>query len=187
MVWLVIFIRLTFLFLFIRQVIIISLAIWTWQKSEIPYEPTQTKALKKLMTKIQLEPGQKIYDLGSGNGKVALFLAKREAVKVVGLEKNLVLYLISQFKKIFSFKLKGQVVFKHQDLFTINLSDADLVYTYFVPSVFNKITDKFVAELKTNSLLVTWRFPFQHPAFKLIDQFETRHTMYLYQKQSTKK
>lgn len=185
--WPVLFIQFVFLILFVRQITILSLAIWTWRGSEIPYESTQTKALKELMTRIQLKPGQKIYDLGSGNGKVALFLAKQEAITVIGIEKNLILYLTSQFKKAFSFKLKGQVILKHQDLFTVDLSDADLVYTYFVPSVFTKITDKFVAELKTNTLLVAWRYPFKHPAFKLIDQFKARHTMYLYQKQPTKK
>ncbi len=174
-------IQLIFIILFIRQIAIVLIAWWTGTQSDVPFQSTKKSALKKLTDYLKIEPDQKIYDLGSGSGRVAFFLAKNTSAKIIGVEKNEPLYLISKFKQLFHPRLK--LKFINQDLFNVNLSDSDIVYTYFSPSAYKKVQRKFEQELKPNVILVTWRYPFQDPNFRLIHQIKDRHTMYIYQKQ----
>jgi SAM-dependent methyltransferase len=175
------FVQLVFIILFTRQIIIVLIAWWTGTQSDVPFQSTKKSVLKKLVQYLKIKPDQKIYDLGSGSGQVAFFLAKNTPAKIVGVEKNQPLYLISKFKKIFYPQLK--IIFINQDLFDLKLTDADLIYTYFSPRAYKKAQSKFEQELKKNTILIAWRYPFKSPEFKLIHQLKDRHTMYIYQKQ----
>jgi len=174
-------IQLFFLILFIRQITIVLIAWWTGTQSDVPFQSTKKSALKKLINYLEIKQNHKIYDLGSGSGQVVFFLANNTTAKIVGVERNRPLYLISQFKKLFNPQLK--IKFINQDLFKINLSDADIIYTYFSPRAYKKAHQKFEQELKPNTILIAWRYPFNSSKFKLIHQIKDRHTMYIYQKQ----
>ena len=174
-------VQLFFLVLFIRQIVIVLIAWWTGTQSDIPFESTCKSVLKKLVNYLKIKPNQKIYDLGSGSGQVAFFLAKNTTAKIIGVEKNRPLYIISTFKKLFHPQLK--IKFINQDLFRINLSSADIIYTYFSPRAYKKAQQKFEQELKLNTILIAWRYPFNSSKFRLIKKIQDRHTMYIYQKQ----
>ena len=178
---LLIFIQLIFLILFTRQIITVLISWWTGTHSDVPFQSTKKSVLKKLVKYLDIKANQKIYDLGSGNGQVAFFLAQNTPANIIGVEKNQPLYLISKFKKIFYPQLK--IKFINQNLFNIDLSSANLIYTYFSPRAYKKAKLKFEQELKKNTILIAWRYPFSSSGFKLIHQIKDRHTMYIYQKQ----
>ena len=143
--------------------IIVLIAWWTGTHSDVPFQSTQKSVLKKLIKYLKIKPDQKIYDLGSGSGQVVFFLAHNTAAKIIGVEKNKPLYLISKFKKLFYPQLK--IEFINQDLFKVNLSDADIIYTYFSPRAYKKAQQKFAQELKPNTILIAWRYSFQNSNF----------------------
>ena len=174
-------VQLIFLILFTRQIVIVLIAWWTGTQSDVPFQSTKKSALKKLIKYLDIKADQKIYDLGSGSGQVAFFLAQNTAAEIIGAEKNQLLYLMSKFKKLFYPQLK--IKFINQNLFKIDLSEADIIYTYFSPRAYKKAQLKFEQELKPGTTLIAWRYPFQDSSFKLIHQFKDRHTMYIYQKQ----
>ncbi len=174
-------IQLVFLVLFTRQIVIVLIAWWTGTQSDVPFQSTKRSALKKLIHYLEVKPNQQIYDLGSGSGKVAFYLAKNTSAKIVGVEKNKPLYIISKLKKLLHPKLK--IKFINQDLFNISISDAEVIYTYFSPRAYQKVASKLDNELKKNTILIAWRYQFKNKNFKLIHQIKDRYTMYIYQKQ----
>lgn len=182
--WFLLIIHLVFLVLITRQVIILALALWTWQVSDIPYETTPISASKKLLTKLDIQPGQKVFDLGSGDGQVAIKLALFTPANVIAIEKNLILHLTAKLKWFFVNQPQGSLTLKRQDLFQTDLRKADYVYLYAVPATITKLLPKLISELKTETTLISWHFPVTHPKFKLIDKFSDRHTMYFYRKTS---
>lgn len=174
-------IQLIFIILFIRQIVIVLISWWTGAWSDVPFQSTKKSALKKLVNYLEIKPNQAIYDLGSGSGQVAFFLAKNTSAKIVGIEKNKPLYLISRFKQLFRSQLN--LKFINQDLFYVNLSNANIIYTYFSPRAYKKVRRKFKQELKPGAILIAWRYPFNNSKFELIHEIKDRHTMYIYQKQ----
>ncbi|MBT3250008.1 MAG: class I SAM-dependent methyltransferase [Candidatus Pacebacteria bacterium] len=174
-------IQLIFIILFTRQIIVVLIAWWTGTQSDVPFQSTKKSVLKKLVKYLDINSNQKIYDLGSGSGQVTFFLAKNSPAEIIGVEKNQPLYLISKFKKMFHSQLKLKLI--NQDLFNINLSNADIIYTYFSPRAYKKALLKFEQELKKNTIFIAWRYPFNSSKFKLVHQIKDRHIMYIYQKQ----
>ena len=174
-------IQLLFIVLFTRQIVIVLIAWWTGTQSDVPFQSTRKSVLKKLTKYLEIKPDQNIYDLGSGSGQVAFYLAKNSMAAIMGVEKNKPLHLISRFKQILNPHLKLE--FSNQDLFDLDLSDADMIYTYFSPRAYQKAQSKFEEELKKGTLFIAWRYPFESSQFKLIHQLKDRHTMYIYQKQ----
>ncbi|MBU0576270.1 hypothetical protein KJ654_01240, partial [Patescibacteria group bacterium] len=63
-------IQLIFLVLFIRQIAIVLISWWTGTQSDVPFQSTKKSVLKKLVKYLNFSPDQKIYDLGSGSGRV---------------------------------------------------------------------------------------------------------------------
>lgn len=175
------FIQLVFLLLFIHQIVLVLIAWWTGAHSDVPFQSTKKSALHKLLKELNITPQHKIYDLGSGTGRVAFFFAQNTAAQVLGVEKNWFLYSWSQFKKkLFYPQLK--VNFLRQDLFNTDLSTADLVYTYFSPRAYKKAQVKFEQEVRPGATFIAWRYPFTSKKFKLINQIQAQHTMYIYHK-----
>ncbi|MFH1582800.1 MAG: class I SAM-dependent methyltransferase, partial [Candidatus Falkowbacteria bacterium] len=54
-----------------------------------PWVPSRSRDLKRTFKLADLRPGQIFYDLGCGNGKVAIYAANNFKVKAVGLEISL--------------------------------------------------------------------------------------------------
>lgn len=177
--WWIIF-QLIFIFLFIRQIILVLISWWTGTHTDVPFQSTKKSILKKLLEELNIKSTDRIFEIGSGSGRVSVFLAKNSSAQIVGIEKNIFLHWLAQFKKTV-FRLRN-VQFIHQDLTDTDLAPATIIYAYFSPKAFNKFQQKFEAELKKDTVFISWRYPFNSTHFNLIKKIPDRHTMYIYRK-----
>ncbi|MDD5173136.1 MAG: SAM-dependent methyltransferase [Patescibacteria group bacterium] len=122
-----------------------------------PWVPTKKKDLEKIFQIAELKPGEKFYELGSGDGRVVFFAQEKFKAKAIGLETALPLVLYSKF--IAFLKGNKEVVFKAKSMFKEDLSQADVVYTYLLPKILEKkLKDKFKKELRPGSRVVSYVF-----------------------------
>jgi len=125
--------------------------------SVAPWVPTKKKDLEEIFRIMELKPGEKFYELGSGDGRVVFFAHEKFKAEAVGLETALPLVIYSRLVAL----LKGnkEVVFKHKSMFKEDLSQADIVYTYLLPKTLEKrLKEKFKKELKPGSRVVSYVF-----------------------------
>jgi hypothetical protein len=124
-----------------------------------PWVPTRKKDLKRIGDLADLKAGEIFYDLGSGDGRLVVYISKRYSVKSIGIEIALPFYLISKFRQWLN-KSEG-INFKLRNVFSENLSEADVVYIF--PQSAEKLTGKIIAkfnnELKSGARVVTYAFP----------------------------
>jgi len=73
-----------------------------------PYVPTHGKQVDIALDLLNLKPGERLVDVGSGDGKVLLAGAKR-GLKVTGYEINPILWAISWFR-LLRYRPQGKVV-----------------------------------------------------------------------------
>ncbi len=59
-----------------------------------PFVPTQKSVIRKALKLAHLKPGETLYDLGAGTGRVLVIGAKEFNAKVVGFEFSLLLFFI---------------------------------------------------------------------------------------------
>ncbi len=111
----------------------------------------------------KLKKGIKIYDLGSGEGRL-LKLAAEKGATAIGFEINPFLVLLS--------RLRGLVVY-WKNFWHADFADADVVFVYLLPWKMEKLEAFLKKQLKPGSLIVSNSFIFPH--WKILRQDRANH------------
>jgi hypothetical protein len=95
-------------------------------------------------------------DLGSGDGRVVFRAARENMFQTsVGYEINPVLHIWSMIRKILSPKYHSSTQFYRQDLWSVNLSNANVVAVYGLHPIMDRLGAKMQQELKPGSIVVS--------------------------------
>jgi SAM-dependent methyltransferase len=143
------------IFLFILIIVFGTAAIAGFKAA--PFVPTRGKDIKRFLNFGQIKPGQLVYDLGAGDGRLVLALARDYQARVVGFELSLLPYLWAKIKIKFS-GLSGRANIVYKDFYQADLSKADAVVCFLTPMAMNKLKPKFEKELKKNAKVVSYAF-----------------------------
>jgi len=151
-----------------------------------PYYPTPETIVDKMLELGGLRAGEKMYDLGSGDGRIVILAARKYHADAVGVEYDSDLVKQSD-AKIRSLKLQGSAKIIHGDIFAQNYASADLITVYLLPSSNDKVQPMLERQLKKGARVVAHDFEFRGwTATKtetIDDDGEGRsHTLFLYQR-----
>ena len=152
-----------------------------------PYYPTPETIVEKMLQLGGLRAGEKIYDLGSGDGRIVIMAAQKFHADAIGVELDKDLCRQSS-DKIRKLGLEKTAHILNGDLLTQNYSSADLVTVYLLPdSINNKVQPLLDKQLKKGARVVAHDFAFQNwtpeKVENIADDGEGRsHTLYLYRK-----
>jgi len=126
--------------------------------NKVPYVPTNYKIINNLLRQFKFKTTPKvIYDLGAGDGRFLIKIGKIfPQAKLIGYELSPWPYLLAKIKLLF-LNNRAKIIFK--DFFTINLSDADIIFCYLGHEQMIKLEKKFDNELKTKTVIVCNTFP----------------------------
>lgn len=125
--------------------------------SPIPYFPTLNTDLKLIDKGLSLKPGDCLFDLGAGDGKMLLRYA-RPGIKVVGVEVNPYLVLVMKLRRLF-YRHKDEIEIIAQDLFQTDISHATKIYLFVGPFLMERIV-KYIQAKKGPGLkrVVSYRY-----------------------------
>jgi ubiquinone/menaquinone biosynthesis C-methylase UbiE len=160
---------------FIIAVIILVFQSYT-MKLGAPWVPTPYKTIKKMLKLAKVKPGEKVYDLGCGDGRIVIEAARSFGAKSVGIEIDPIRFLWTKAKILF-LGLSDRVKVLLGNFFKINISDADVVTIYLLQDTNVKLIDKFARELRPGTRIVSNTFTL--PGFKLID-FDKKLQVFVY-------
>lgn len=147
--------------------IVIATAAWAgW--SAAPWVPSKNKHRKLFLDRMEIKPGDVVYDLGCGTGTVLFDIAQRQPeAKVVGVEISLLPYLIAKIKAT-RFE---NVTVRYGNLFKTDLSDADIVFVYLLKKAYPKLIKKFAPELKDDAIVAIEAWPIDGiKSFKTLEE-----------------
>lgn len=124
-----------------------------------PWVPSSMQVVQRMMEMAEVSPEDVVYDLGCGDGRMVLTAAMRYHARAVGIEIDPLRYLWCQFLITILFQRKRiRIVFGN--LFTKDLSEADVVLCYLMPDTLVKLEKKLKKELRTGTRVVSNRFTF---------------------------
>ncbi len=128
-----------------------------------PFVPTKRSSAEAMIRLANLKKGTKVYDLGSGNGKL-LRLAQAKGARAVGFEINPLLVMLSN--------LRGART-RWKNFWNADISDADVVLVYLLPTHMERLKRKLKKEVKKGTLVVSNSFIF--PGWKILRQDSVNH------------
>jgi protein-L-isoaspartate O-methyltransferase len=152
-----------------------------------PYYPTPETIVEKMLQLGGLKAGEKMFDLGSGDGRIVIMAAQKFHAEAVGVEldRDLCRQSLARIQKL---GLDKAVRIVNGDLLKQNYSSADLVTVYLLPeSIDNKVLPLLEKQLKKGARVVAHDFEFKawkpEKVENIADDGEGRsHTLYLYRK-----
>lgn len=97
------------------------------RKPDVGFVPTPTAAVERMVEMADLRPGDVVYDLGCGDGRIVVAAAKREKIKAVGVDIDPERVAESQ-ENVRASGLDASVQIRQADVFGLDLRDADVVF-----------------------------------------------------------
>ena len=112
------------------------LFMWTNSKAdfpeEIPFVPTPSDVVDRMLELAEVKKGDVVYDLGSGDGRIVIRAAKKYGVRAVGIEMDRLL-LAQARKDAKALGVSHLVEFRAEDAMKVDLSKATVVTLYMLP------------------------------------------------------
>ncbi|GAB4417432.1 MAG: protein-lysine N-methyltransferase [Bryobacter sp.] len=148
-----------------------------------PFVPSPAPVVDRMLELAKLKPGEKIYDLGSGDGRVVISAVQAYNVKAVGIELSSRLVKQST-EEIARLGLQKKATIIHGDVFDADLKDADAVILYLLRDSNNTLRPKLESMLRPGTRVISHDYEIQGWKPLLEEKVEAhrrQHKIYVYQ------
>ena len=120
-----------------------------------PFVPTQMEQVKRMLKAAKLKKGMKVYDLGSGDGRLCHKANQIYGAQAVGYEYSPLVWAWSQFLRLF---WHSKAKLKYGNFWKQDISDADVIVSYLMPHSMKKMEKKLFPQLKKGTLIISHAF-----------------------------
>ncbi len=147
-----------------------------------PAYPTPEAVVDRMLTIAQVHPGEMVYDLGCGDGRIVIRAAQKFKARAVGIEIRREIYERT-LARVASLGLSDQVKIVQGNALRYDLSPADVVTLYLLTSSNERLKPILEKDLKPTARVVSHDFEIRGWKPAAVDKMlvEGRpHMIYLY-------
>jgi SAM-dependent methyltransferase len=166
-----------YIFLFIIFFIIVLTFFYSVIRA-IGWVPTRGHDIERFLKNAKIKPGDKMYDLGCGDGRL-VFAAAKAGAHATGFEVSLFPYLLAKVGYLFQ-PNKKNINIRFKDFWWHDLSDADVVYFFLIPRIYKKLKKKLEKELKPGTRVIAYVWPIEGWAPDFVDKPDKQNAMNVY-------
>ena len=123
-----------------------------------PYVPTPWVIVDEMLKLADIRPGDVVYDLGSGDGRLVITAAKRFEARGVGIELKPELVALAKASAE-NEGVADRVKFVRGDLFETDIREATVITLYLLPQYVTRLVPRFRAELRPGTRIVSHDYP----------------------------
>ena len=144
-----------------------------------PFVTSPIKIVDRMLELAKLKPGETLYDLGCGDGRILIAAAEKYKVKAVGVEISPKLVAEAQ-ANIEKSGLSDQARVINGDLLDTDLSGADVVTIYLATSLNQRLRPRLERFLKAGARVIShdYAIPGWKPSH--IERADDRHVHLIY-------
>jgi hypothetical protein len=115
---------------------------------DVIWVPTPDDVVERMLTMAQVTPNDFVWDLGAGDGKIAIMAAKKFGARATGIEYNpdMVKHANDNAQKAgVAGAGAGKAVIRHGDIFATDFSQATVVTLYLLPALNMKLRPQLLS------------------------------------------
>ena len=124
-----------------------------------PYTPTPSVVVDRMLELAGLRVGEKVFDLGSGDGRIVIRAASKYRADATGVELDASLVKRSR-DRIRKLGLSSTARVIQGDLLQQDYSSADVIIVYLLPVGNEKLTPILEKQLRTGARVISNNSPF---------------------------
>lgn len=121
------------------------------------FDATPLPVVEAMLSLAGVLPGEVVFDLGSGDGRIVIMAAERFGARGVGIEIDDALAAESQ-KTVETKGLEEEVKIIHANVFDVDISPADVVTLYVAPTSMNELRPFLERYLRPGTRVVSHKF-----------------------------
>lgn len=127
------------------------------REPDVIYLPTPQDLVEDMLRLADVKRGDVLYDLGSGDGRIAVTAARKYGIRAVGIDidPERIREAHANAKRKGVAKL---VTFRQQDLFTADFREATVVTLYLLPDLNLKLRPQLLRQLRPGTRVVSHQF-----------------------------
>jgi precorrin-6B methylase 2 len=137
--------------------LLLALASCVDTDQDIHYIPTPEPVVDEMLRLAELDEGDLLYDLGSGDGRIPIAAARDYGVRAIGIEIDAGLIERAR-KNARDAGVEHLVEFRQEDLYAADFRDADVVALYLGDTLNLRLRPKLLEELEPGSRVVSHAF-----------------------------
>jgi SAM-dependent methyltransferase len=127
---------------------------WAWDDGTTPFVVSPPEVVERMLRLAAPKKGERLVDLGSGDGRIVIEAAKRYGVEGLGVDIDpRLVRLASENARRAGVETLAR--FEVRDLFETDLRGAHVVTLYLLPEVNRKLAPKLLAELAPGARVVS--------------------------------
>ncbi len=127
------------------------------RKPDVIYYSTPPETVAEMLRLARIKPGDVLYDLGSGDGRIPIAAARGYGIRSVGIEIDP--KLISEAENNAQrANVSSLTRFSNEDMFRVNLSEATIVTLYLSDKLNLLLRPKLLRELRPGSRIISHDF-----------------------------
>ena len=127
------------------------------RKPDVIYYPTPPETVAEMLRLANIKQGDVLYDLGSGDGRIPIAAAKQFGIRAVGIEIDPKLITEAEANAR-SAGIDQLVRFRNEDMFRIDVSEANVVTLYLSEKLNVLLRPKLLRELRPGSRIISHDF-----------------------------
>jgi SAM-dependent methyltransferase len=127
---------------------------WAWDDGSVPYVTTPEAVVDRMLHLAQPKAGERLVDLGSGDGRIVIEAARRYGAKGLGVDIDPQLVELAR-ENARRAGVESLASFEVKDLFETDLRGVRVVTTYLLPEVNLKLLPRFIDQLAPGARIVT--------------------------------
>jgi hypothetical protein len=115
---------------------------------DVIWVPTPDDVVERMLVMAQVTPNDYVWDLGAGDGKIAIMAAKKFGARAVGIEYNadMVKHANANAQNAgVAGNGPGKAVIRHGDIFATDFSQASVVTLYLLPALNMKLRPQLLS------------------------------------------
>jgi protein-L-isoaspartate O-methyltransferase len=148
-----------------------------------PYIPTPQVLVERMLELAHVRPGDVVYDLGSGDGRIIIAAAQKFGARAVGVELQPNLCRQAE-QRIRELGLEDRVSVMHASALHVDLSPATVVTMYLLTGSNEKLRPNLEKYLKPGARVVSNDYPvkgWKPVEMVIVRTGSTDHKIYLYE------
>jgi protein-L-isoaspartate O-methyltransferase len=165
------------------SVLLLVVAALAGQDSLAPFVPTPPDVVARMLVLARTGPGDVVYDLGCGDGRVVIAAARQFGARGVGIDIDRRLVTLAQTNAKAA-GVENRVSFRVEDAMTADVSEATIVTLYLLAASNVRLRPLLTKQLAPGSRIVAHNYPIGDWEPDVIDNFTdeagTRRTLYLW-------
>jgi SAM-dependent methyltransferase len=139
---------------FFLSLLLLAAPAWAWDDGTTPFVVSPDAVVERMLHLAQPKSGERLVDLGSGDGRIVIEAAKRFGARGLGVDIDPRLVRLAQDNAKRA-GVESLTSFEIRDLFETDLRGVSVVTMYLLPEVNLKLVPRLVEQLKPGARIVS--------------------------------